>query len=198
MAKATRAVALCEPPTGPARSKSHGTPRNFMLENRETSPVSARETGADRRAKVRRKACMHAGEESDRGVLCAEQRVDREGSSPSGARMRSAISERGGNASRAGREEGMEKPKRARRRKPDTAKADLEPPLAVPGGQGVHREVESEGHEEKYRAVIDGGHPEDEPVGQRWGKVEPALWRRRHYSFTHRTKVFADGTVWKN
>ena len=54
-------------------------------------------------------------------------------------------------------------------------KADLELPLAVPGGQGVHREVESEGHEEKYRAVIDGGYPEDEPVGQRWGKVEPAL-----------------------
>src|SRR5439155_5707078 len=26
---------------------------------------------------------------------------------------------------------------------------------AVPGGQGVHREVESEGHEEKHRAVID-------------------------------------------
>ena len=24
------------------------------------------------------------------------------------------------------------------------------------GGQGVHRKVESEGHEEKYRAVIDG------------------------------------------
>ena len=69
----------------------------------------------------------------------------------------------------------MEKPKRARRRKPDTAKADLEPPLTVPGGQGVHREVESEGHEEKYRAVIDGGYPEDELVGQRWGKVEPAL-----------------------
>ena len=69
----------------------------------------------------------------------------------------------------------MEKPKRARRRKLDTAKADLEPPLVVPGGQGVHREVESEGHEEKYRAVIDGGYPEDELVGQRWGKVEPAL-----------------------
>ena len=47
--------------------------------------------------------------------------------------------------------------------------------LRVAGGQGVHREVESEGHEEKYRAVIDGGHPEDEPVGQRWGKVELAL-----------------------
>src|ERR1019366_10374175 len=49
----------------------------------------------------------------------------------------------------------------------------------VCGGQGVHREVESEGHEEKYRAAIDGGCPDDEPVGQRWGKVEPALWRRR-------------------
>ena len=53
----------------------------------------------------------------------------------------------------------MEKPKRARRRKPDTAKVDLKPPLAVPGGQGVHREVESEGHAEKYRAVIEGATP---------------------------------------
>src|SRR5437763_8848689 len=53
------------------------------------------------------------------------------------------------------------------------------------GGQGVHREVESAGHEEKYRAVIDGGCPGDEPVGQRWGKVEPALWgRRRSHSPT--------------
>jgi len=48
------------------------------------------------------------------------------------------------------------------------------------GGQGVHREMESEGFEEKYRAVIYGSHPVDELVGQRWGKVEPALWRRRH------------------
>jgi len=28
--------------------------------------------------------------------------------------------------------------------------------LGISGGQGVHREVESEGHEEKNRAVIDG------------------------------------------
>jgi hypothetical protein len=47
------------------------------------------------------------------------------------------------------------------------------------GGQGVHREVESEGHEEKYRAAIDGDNPQDESVGQRWGKVESALLRRR-------------------
>jgi hypothetical protein len=66
------------------------------------------------------------------------------------------------------------------------------------GGQGVHREVESEGHEEKYRAVIDEGYLDDEPVGQRWGKVESALWRRRRFSFTHRTKVFAGGTIQKN
>src|SRR6201987_4651591 len=38
--------------------------------------------------------------------------------------------------------------------------------------------MESEGHEEKYRAVI-GGETQDEPVGQRWGKVESALPRRR-------------------
>jgi hypothetical protein len=58
--------------------------------------------------------------------------------------------------------------------------------------------MESEGHEEKYRAVIDGDNPQDEPVGQRWGKVESALLRRRRFSFTHRTKVIADGTVQKN
>ena len=62
------------------------------------------------------------------------------------------IQERGGNSSRA---------------------------VLVDGGQGVRREVESEGFAEKCRAVINGSHPEDEPVGQRWGKVEPALWRRR-------------------
>jgi hypothetical protein len=70
--------------------------------------------------------------------------------------------------------------------------------LQYSGGQGVHREMESEGHEEKYRAVIDGDNPQDEPVGQRWGKVESALLRRRRFSFTHRTKVIADGTVQKN
>jgi hypothetical protein len=51
--------------------------------------------------------------------------------------------------------------------------------LQYSGRQGVHCEVESEGFEEKYRAVIEGSHPVDELVGQRWGKVEPALWRRR-------------------
>ena len=45
--------------------------------------------------------------------------------------------------------------------------------------------MESEGHEEKYRAVIEGRKPKDELVGRGWGKVEPAVWRRRRFSFTH-------------
>ena len=48
------------------------------------------------------------------------------------------------------RVEGMEKLKRARKRKPDTSQGG--PGATSPrfsGGQGVHREVESEGHEEK-------------------------------------------------
>ncbi len=61
-------------------------------------------------------------------------------------------------------------------------------------GQGVCREAESEGHEEKFRAVVDESHLNDKPVGQRRGKVEPALWRRKRYPYTRRTKVFADST----
>ena len=94
-------------------------------------------------------------QKSAEAIVCAEQRVDQEGSSPSDAQMRSVISKSGGNASLAG--EGSR----------------------LTGRQGARREARSEGHEEKYRAVVDGGCPEDEPVGQRWGKVEPALWRRR-------------------
>ena len=56
------------------------------------------------------------------------------------------------------------------------------PAAQVGGGQGVRSDPESEGFEEKYRAVINGGDPDDEQVGQRWGKVEPALWGRRRYS----------------
>src|SRR5262252_8925600 len=59
------------------------------------------------------------------------------------------------------------------------------PAAQAGGGQGVRSDPESEESEEKYRAVINGGHPDDEPVGQRWGKVEPALWgRRRSHSPT--------------
>jgi hypothetical protein len=44
----------------------------------------------------------------------------------------------------------MEKSKRARKRKPETSQGGPEATnLRFSGGQGVHREVESEGHEEK-------------------------------------------------
>src|SRR3979411_693466 len=56
--------------------------------------------------------------------------------------------------------EGMEKPKRARKRKLDTSQGGPgATSLLFSGGQGVHREVESEGHEEKYWAVIKGATP---------------------------------------
>src|SRR5216684_1473664 len=83
--------------------------------------------------------------------------------------MRSAVSKSGGKPL-AGREEwkvwrGLNGHKGESRKQ---TKADLEPRSVTLGGQGVHREVESEGHEEKYRAVIEGGYRDDEPVGQRW------------------------------
>jgi len=91
----------------------------------------------------------------------------------------------------------METSKRARRRKPDTAKTDLKPPLDVlrrtgcPERSGIRR----------VWGEVSGcnrlGETPDEQVGQRWDQVEPALWGRRRYSFTHRTKVFADGTIRK-
>ena len=55
-----------------------------------------------------------------------------------------------------------EKPNRARsrkrRRQPRRTLSDLYC-RETTGGQGVHREVESEGLEEKYRAVIEGATP---------------------------------------
>src|ERR1700744_5455571 len=82
--------------------------------------------------------------------------------------------------------EGMKKPKRARRRKPETAKVDLKPPLGSPWRAGCPSRG---GIRRACREVPGrnrGGYPEDELVGQRWDKVEPAYMRRRRYSFTHR------------
>src|SRR5215469_9285307 len=105
-----------------------------MHENQEISsaPPAVRE---GRSVNVSgRTADVYALEKSDCAIVCAEQRIDQEGSSPSGAQMRGAISKSGVNA--------------------------LLPGEQFSGGQGVHREVESEGHEENYRAVIDGGCPD--------------------------------------
>src|SRR5262245_45197464 len=91
-------------------------------------------------------------------VVCAGQRDGQEGSSPSGAWMRGAVSESGGNSSLA------EERKVWRTLTGHEGESRIQPRgtcshLSQLGGQGVRREAESEGHEEKYRAVVDGGHP---------------------------------------
>jgi hypothetical protein len=57
--------------------------------------------------------------------------------------------------------------------------------------------MESEGPAEKYRAVIEGDNPPDEPVGQRWA-IRVCALKTKAISFTHRNKVIADGTVRKD
>jgi hypothetical protein len=49
------------------------------------------------------KGGLTAEQKSAEGIVCAEQRVAQGGQSPPGARMRSAVSESGGNASLAGK-----------------------------------------------------------------------------------------------
>src|SRR5262249_39237944 len=78
---------------------------------------------------------MHDAGKSDGAIVCAGQRDGQEGSSPSGARMRGAVSESGGNSSLAGERKVWRSLWGARRRKPDTAKADLKPPLRQPEGR---------------------------------------------------------------
>src|SRR3984885_1125502 len=92
---------------------------------------------------------------------------------------------------------GMEKPKRARKRKRETSQGGPEATaLWFSGGQGVHREVESEGHEEKYRAVIEG-----EPTMNRSanGGDRSSLLHSGEGVLIHptSTRVCADGTVRK-
>src|SRR5215831_18526644 len=53
----------------------------------------------------------------------------------------------------------MEKPTWGTKAKAGYRQGGPEATSPLTGGQGVHREVESEGDAEKYRAVVDGGHP---------------------------------------
>ena len=95
------------------------------------------------------------------------------------------------------REEGMEQPKRARRRKPETAKANLEPPLTelrrtgCPPRGGIRRVCGEVPGRSQWR-LLQGrtGRPK---VGQ--GRA--CTMEAKAFSSTHRTKVFAVGTVRK-
>ena len=55
----------------------------------------------------------------------------------------------------------------------------------------------SEGHEEKYRAVVDGGYPKGRTGRPKVGLGRARTMGAKAFSFTHRNKVFADGTVGK-
>jgi len=69
----------------------------------------------------------------------------------------------------------MEKPMWGTQAKAGYRQGGPEATSPLTGGQGVHREVESEGHVEKYRAVVDGGHP----VTNRSAKG--GVWSSLHY-----------------
>jgi hypothetical protein len=197
----TEVGVLGEPPSDPAQSETLCMRGNSSGGKREIPQVPTGLVPRGRSGKaIGRTPDMHAWGKSDDCVVCAGQRLDPGGSSPPAARMRGGLSKDGGNASSAGSATTVN-PKRARSRKRRTQPRGRTYRRArsarTTGGQGVRREAGSERHVEKYRAVIEGGHPHDEPVGQRWGKVEPALWGRRRVSSTPRIKVFAGGTVRK-
>jgi hypothetical protein len=69
----------------------------------------------------------------------------------------------------------MEKPMWGTQAKAGHRQGGPEATSPLTGGQGVHREVESEGHEEKYRAVVDGGHPRTNR------SAEGGVWSSPHY-----------------
>jgi hypothetical protein len=87
---------------GLARSQTRHMCGTSLRENREipSPPVADGATGRSGKA-FGHTPEMHGGGKSDRFVVCAEQRVVQEGSSPSDAQMRSVISEGGGSASPA-------------------------------------------------------------------------------------------------
>src|SRR6516165_249755 len=92
------------------------------------------------------------------------------------------------------RVEGMEQSKRARRRKPETAKANLEPPrkeLRIPPRGGIRRVCGEVPGRSQWR-LLQGrtGRPK---VGQ--GRT--CTMEAKAFSSTHRNKVCAVGTVRK-
>ena len=92
-----------KPPSDPAQSETLRMRGNSSHGKREIPRAPAADGAAGRPEKVHdRTPGMHARGKSDGRVVCAGQRFDPEGSSPSAARMRGGVSKDGGNASSAG------------------------------------------------------------------------------------------------
>src|SRR5260370_19118057 len=113
--------------------------------------------------------------------------------------MRGAISKKRGSQPRwPEKVEGMETSRRARRRKLDTAKTDLKPPLAVlrragcPSRGGIRRACgEVPCRNRGGQSPRSTGRPKE-----RQRRV--CTSETNAFSFTHRTKAIADRTVCKN
>jgi RNA-directed DNA polymerase len=92
-----------EPVTDPAQSETLCMRGNSSHGNREipSLPDTGGVPGRPEKA-TSRTSGTHGGGKSDGRIVCAGQRDGQEGSSPSGARMRGAVSEGGGNSSPAG------------------------------------------------------------------------------------------------
>jgi len=76
--------------------------KSSMYGNRESLEVTERVPCSVRLGKVSdHNPSMYVTGQSDRPIVCAGQRIGQEGSSPSGAQMRGAVSKSGGNASLA-------------------------------------------------------------------------------------------------
>jgi hypothetical protein len=92
-----------KPPEDPAQSETLCMRGNSLRGKREIPgvPIDASRMGRLGKAKSRPPS-VYARGKSDDCVVCAGQRLDPEGSSPSAARMRGGLSKDGGNASSAG------------------------------------------------------------------------------------------------
>ena len=71
------------------------------------------------------------------------------------------------------------------------------PAAQADGGQGVRSDPESEGFEEKHRAVIDGATPRMNRSAKDGERSSPHYGGEGVTHSPHRTKVFADGTTRK-
>jgi RNA-directed DNA polymerase len=98
----TEIGATGKPISDPAQSKTLRMRGNSLHGNREipTLPAADGATGRPEKA-TSRTSGMHGVGKSDGCIVCAGQRHGQEGLSPSGVRMRDAVSESGGNSSLA-------------------------------------------------------------------------------------------------
>src|SRR5262249_1416008 len=94
----TEGGVMGRPSPGPARAEPRGTRGTAGHGKRELPGVPAGGKAGRPEKVYDRNSGMHAPGKSDGRVVCAGQRLDPEGSSPSAARMRGGVSKDGGNA----------------------------------------------------------------------------------------------------